>query len=88
MMFRSFRVSFPDVGSPTRPTWPPGRSDLMARLTRRYETHPHGPRQPTEYTLFTATTLFRRHLKMGLTFGLFVLLVTGEWLLRRRWQLS
>jgi len=60
----------------------------MARLTRRYETHPHGPRQPTEYTLFTATTLFRRHLKMGLTFGLFVLLVTGEWLLRRRWQLS
>jgi uncharacterized membrane protein len=65
-----------------------GLSDLMVRLTRRYELHAHGPRQPAEYTLFTATTNLRRHLKMITAFGLFVLLVTGEWLLRRRWQLS
>jgi uncharacterized membrane protein len=66
----------------------PGLNDLMARLIRRYETLPHGPRQPSEYTLFTAKTVMARYLKMVTTFGLFVLLVTGEWLLRRRWQLS
>jgi len=66
----------------------PGLSDLMTRLTRRYETHGRGQQQATEYTLFTAATSFRRHLKMALAFGLFVLLVSAEWLLRRHWQLS
>ncbi len=66
----------------------PGLSDLIGRLIRRYETLPHGPRQPREYTLFTASSNSTRYLKMGLAFGLFVLLVTVEWLLRRRWQLS
>lgn len=66
----------------------PGLSDLIARLARRYETQGHGPQQATEYTVFAAKTSFRRHLKMAVVFGLFVLLVTAEWLLRRRWQLS
>jgi hypothetical protein len=66
----------------------PGLSDLMGRLVRRYETLPQGPRQPAEYSLFTARTRTDRHLKMIVIFGLFVLLVAAEWLLRRRWQLS
>ncbi len=66
----------------------PGLSDLMARLIRRYETRGQGPQQPTEYAIFTSATSFWRHMKMIIAFGLFVLLVTGEWLLRRHWQLS
>ncbi len=66
----------------------PGLSDLMNRLIRRHEMRGAGSRQPTEYALFSASTHLRKHLKMGVCFGLFVLLVTGEWLLRRRWQLS
>jgi hypothetical protein len=66
----------------------PGLSDLMVRLTRRYETHGHGPQQAAEYALFTAETSFKRHVKMAVAFGLFVACVTAEWLLRRHWQLS
>jgi len=66
----------------------PGLNDLVARLARRYEAQARGPQEATEYAIFTGADSFRRHLKMGVAFGLFVLLVTGEWLLRRYWQLS
>ncbi|MBN1347612.1 MAG: hypothetical protein JXQ73_33305 [Phycisphaerae bacterium] len=66
----------------------PGLSDLMARLVRRYETRGLGARQPTEYAIFTASTDFRKHLKMAIVFGVFIVLITSEWLLRRYWQLG
>ncbi len=66
----------------------PGLSDLLARLARRAETRGQGPQQAQEYAVFTAATSACRHLKMGVAFGLVVLLVTAEWLLRRHWQLG
>lgn len=66
----------------------PGLSDLIAKLRRGYEMQGGRDGRLEEYAVFTATTEFARHAKMAVAFGLFVVLLTCEWLLRRHWQLG
>ncbi len=66
----------------------PGLSDLVAKLLRGYELRGGRDGRLKEVAVFTAATEFARHAKMAAAFGLFVILITCEWLLRRHWQLG